>query len=287
MTGARKPKPRPWGQIEHLPSGQYRARYTGPDKKRHDAPHLFDAKLDAMAWLEHQRLAIRDGRWTAESAAAQREHRGQTFGEYAARWMDTRLSRSGEPLRPRTRAEYERMLRLPDPGNLDDAGGPLAPLAVLPLRSLTAERVTAWYRELLATGKQTQAARAYGLLTSITRTALQQKAMSEDVCQVRGGGRAVTGKKVEPPTPVELQKIVDAIRPRFRAAVLIAAWAGTRYGELTELRRKDLTIVRGADRPPIEFSIESVAADCQFTRVIRFQIRSPQPAATSPEEDAP
>jgi hypothetical protein len=31
-------------------------------------------------------------------------------------------------------------------------------------------------------------------------------------------------------------------------------------------------IVRGTDRPPIEFSIESVGADCQFTRVIRFSI---------------
>jgi predicted MPP superfamily phosphohydrolase len=33
-------------------------------------------------------------------------------------------------------------------------------------------------------------------------------------------------------------------------------------------------IVRGASQPPIEFSIESVAADCQFTRILRFQIRS-------------
>jgi hypothetical protein len=37
-------------------------------------------------------------------------------------------------------------------------------------------------------------------------------------------------------------------------------------------------IYRGAKRPPIEFSIESVAADCQFTRVLRFSIRSAAPA---------
>ena len=35
-------------------------------------------------------------------------------------------------------------------------------------------------------------------------------------------------------------------------------------------------IVRGADQPPIEFSIESVATNCEFTRVIRFQIHTPQ-----------
>jgi predicted MPP superfamily phosphohydrolase len=38
-------------------------------------------------------------------------------------------------------------------------------------------------------------------------------------------------------------------------------------------------IVRGEDRPPIEFSIESVAPDCQFTRVLRFQIQAAQPTA--------
>lgn len=37
-------------------------------------------------------------------------------------------------------------------------------------------------------------------------------------------------------------------------------------------------IVRGGDRPPIQFSIESVAADCQFTRIVRFTIQSAGPA---------
>lgn len=31
-------------------------------------------------------------------------------------------------------------------------------------------------------------------------------------------------------------------------------------------------IVRGTDRPPIEFSIESVSSSCQFTRIVRFQV---------------
>ena len=41
-------------------------------------------------------------------------------------------------------------------------------------------------------------------------------------------------------------------------------------------------IVRGTDRPPIEFSIESVGEDCQFTRVIRFSIRSAAPTLVAP-----
>ncbi|MEU2348067.1 metallophosphoesterase [Modestobacter sp. NPDC049651] len=41
-------------------------------------------------------------------------------------------------------------------------------------------------------------------------------------------------------------------------------------------------IVRGTARPPIEFSIESVGADCQFQRVVRFQIDSAPDAASQP-----
>jgi predicted MPP superfamily phosphohydrolase len=47
-------------------------------------------------------------------------------------------------------------------------------------------------------------------------------------------------------------------------------------------------IVRGDTRPPIEFSIESVAPDCQFTRVVRFAIDSSTPtAATAAEATTP
>jgi hypothetical protein len=43
-------------------------------------------------------------------------------------------------------------------------------------------------------------------------------------------------------------------------------------------------IVRGTDRPPIEFSIESVGVDCQFTRVIRFSIKSAAPTLVAPPD---
>jgi calcineurin-like phosphoesterase family protein len=38
-------------------------------------------------------------------------------------------------------------------------------------------------------------------------------------------------------------------------------------------------LARGSKRPPVEFSIESVAPDCQFTRIVRFQVRADQAAA--------
>lgn len=40
-------------------------------------------------------------------------------------------------------------------------------------------------------------------------------------------------------------------------------------------------INRAGPVPPVEFSIESVAANCQFTKVVRFQLVGPPPAATN------
>jgi hypothetical protein len=39
---------------------------------------------------------------------------------------------------------------------------------------------------------------------------------------------------------------------------------------------------RAVEPPPVEFSIESVAANCQFTKVVRFQIRGTAPTSAKP-----
>jgi integrase len=41
-------------------------------------------------------------------------------------------------------------------------------------------------------------------------------------------------------TPAELVKVAEAVPVTYRAAVLLAAWCGLRFGELIELRRKDI-----------------------------------------------
>jgi hypothetical protein len=40
-------------------------------------------------------------------------------------------------------------------------------------------------------------------------------------------------------------------------------------------------LATGTDPPPLEFSIESVAADCQFTKIVRFQITGAAPASAA------
>lgn len=221
-----------FGQIEKLPSGRIRARYLGPDGQRHNAPATFSTLTDARAYLARVQDQIARGTWLspAEAAAADAE-RQQTLQAYAEKWMRERTNSRGEQLRPATIHEYRRLL-----------AGPLEPLAARPLATITPAAVRTWRTDLLATGRKTQTSRAYGLLNAIMGTAATDRLISENPCMIKGGQSTTTGRASLPPSVEELDTIVDEITPRFRALVLLAAWGGLRYGEATELRRRDLTI---------------------------------------------
>lgn len=221
-----------FGAIRTLPSGRIQASYTGPDGDRHNAPRTFDNLTDARGWIATQMVKIREGNWQSMETIATGK-RTDTLGTYATEWLETRTNRHGEHLLPRTRTEYERLLRTA-----------LEPLADTRLNMLTPERIRTWYGALVKTGAKTQAARAYGFLRSVLGTAVSDGRITSNPCVIRGAQNASTGRKVIPPTPDELQQILDAITPRYRAAVIIAAWGGCRFGEMTELRRKDIRVLR-------------------------------------------
>ena len=58
--GSRRAKAkRGFGEVDALPSGRFRARYTGPDGARHSASITFMARIDAEGWLVDQERMIR------------------------------------------------------------------------------------------------------------------------------------------------------------------------------------------------------------------------------------
>ena len=239
MPAKKRKRRESFGAIRQRSSGRYQASYVGPDGHRHNAPRTFDTVTDARGWLAIQQARVLDGTWSAhDTARAEAAGRGRsvTFAEFAEDWITHRTNRHGDHLRPRTAAEYRRLVK-----------GALAPFGEQRLAAISPETVRAWYSSLVSAGTKTQAARAYELLKSIMATAVADGRLKTNPCQIRGAASASTGKKVLPPTATELQKIVDAITPRYKAAVVLAAWAGVRYGELTELRVKDLELVREGD----------------------------------------
>jgi integrase len=51
--------------------------------------------------------------------------------------------------------------------------------------------------------------------------------------------------KIEPASVAELDAIAHAMPERLQLAVLLGGWLALRYGEIAELRRKDIDVRRG------------------------------------------
>lgn len=244
-----------FGNIDKLPSGRFRARYVGGDGARHKAPQTFARKTDARIWLAEQQTAIASGRWQPSSALAAAQQQAQqsaqrrnvTLARYAETWVAERTNARGEPLRARTRHEYERMLRAAGSKGPKDVGGPLAPLLDSIVGDITPKQVRRWRTAALATGTSTQTSRAYDLLKSIIKTAIEDGIADSNPCTIRGGSSTTTGKEVRPPTDDELATILEVIEPRYRALVAVAAFGGLRFGEAVALRAKDVEVRRGDD----------------------------------------
>ncbi|WP_426319923.1 tyrosine-type recombinase/integrase [Microbacterium sp. E-13] len=223
-----------FGAIRKLPSGRYQASHLGPEndvnekghRRRYTAPMTFDTQTDARAWLSRKRIEIADKKWRSPVSAAP-----AMFGPYARAHVDTRTNSRGEPLKPRTRDEYLRLV-----------AGPLAPFEHKPLSAIRPDDVRRWYSEQAKSGKQTQAGHAYRLLKSVMATAVGDGLIDDNPCQIKGASKASTGRDVKPPTDAELAIIIASIDRRLSLLIEVAAWSGLRWGELTELRRGDVLI---------------------------------------------
>jgi len=230
---------RGFGHLRRLPSGRVQASYVAPDAVRYVAPRTFDTREDAEAWLTDERRRISAGTWLPPS---ERLAAPLTFAEYAATWLPGRRTRRGGRLKPRTVAHYRDLLDrflLPTFGDL-------------PLHHVSPTAVRRWW-SAQGDDRPTYRAHAYGLLRAIMEAARLDETIPVTInpCAIAGAGRADRKVRIEPATLEELTTITGAMPARLRLMVLLAAWCGLRFGELAELRRKDIDVKRDADRAPV------------------------------------
>jgi integrase len=222
---------RGWGTIKRMRSGRLQASYIGPDRQRHYGQWTFTDRDAAALWLRAERLAIEDGDWTPPALRSVITNL-EVFGPYARTWIETRRTKKG-PIKPRTRAEYLRLL--------DDQLEPT--FGQTPVRYISPGMVDEWWARLPK--NPTQNARAYSLLRSVLKTAVERRLIDRNPCMIRGAGNVERHRDIEPATVPELEAIVAAVPARYRAMILLAAWCSLRFGELTELRRSDLDLSKG------------------------------------------
>ncbi|MBO8189270.1 tyrosine-type recombinase/integrase [Streptomyces spirodelae] len=213
---------RRFGAIRRLPSGRYQARYPGPDGVMRPAPFTFETTGDADDWLAEKRTEIRRGEWQDPDAGA------VNFRDYALTWVDERgLSATTEEL-------YLRLLRL----HL------LPTFEEYDLEEITAPRVRTWRMERLkATGAKTTVAKSYQLLKAIMETAVEDELIRRNPCRIKGAGKESAAER-RVATVAQVDAIADAMGPRWRLMVYIAAYGPARPEEQAGLRRSDVDLER-------------------------------------------
>jgi integrase len=244
MTGKRR-----FGRVRQLPSGRWQARYKGPDGIDRPAPTTFATKRAAEVWLTKIEVDVLADQWLNPDAGA------VPFGEYARSWIEERPG-----LRPKTIQLYRYLLRR----HL------LPTFTAWPVCDIREPHVRRWRKQLLDGGTSpVTVAKAYRLLKAIMNTAADDGLITRNPCRIKGAGQE---RSPERPvlTVAQVFTLADAINPRYRALVLLAVFAGLRWGELAALRRRDIDL------------------DVQVVRVVRqlTEVRGNGLAFGPPKSDA-
>jgi hypothetical protein len=215
---------RPFGSLRQLPSGRWQARYRDAAGKSHTAPQTFATRPQAARFLAQVETDLARGEWTDPRAGR------VSFAEWAARWQATTTN-----LRPNTRTLHGYLLRrflLPA-----FADTPLADLDLMAVRSWLA----GLEREAVSPNT---VAKAYRLLARILDTAVEAGLLVRNPCSVKGAATE-RAPEMRVATVTQVAALAQAIHPRFRALVLVAAYAGLRWGELVGLRVKRVDLLHG------------------------------------------
>ncbi|MFD8419826.1 hypothetical protein [Streptomyces sp. NPDC059466] len=144
------------------------------------------------------------------------------FGEYATAWLGDRK------LAARSRERHESVIRL---YLLPTFGEHL-------LSSITTGQVRAWRTAYLTRTGEPTVVKAYRIMRAVLNTAVDDELIRRNPCRIKGADRYDV-----PERPVlsvaEVYAVADAMAPRYRLLVLMAAFTGLRFGEPASLRRRE------------------------------------------------
>ncbi len=211
---------RGFGNVRQRESGKWQARYPGPDGQIRNAPNMFTSKRTAEQWLSVTETQIMKGEWVDPERAKVK------LGHYADQWITQRPG-----LRPRTVELYRWLLRKHIAADL--GGVELGKLSTAIIRQWRADRLAAGVSESVT-------AKAYRLLRAILTTAVDEdKIMQRNPCRVRGADKENPAERPIVTVP-QVFDLAGRMPERFRALVLLAAFASLRWGEVSALRRCDV-----------------------------------------------
>ncbi len=206
-----------FGHVDKLPSGRWRARYTGPDGLRRSAS--FRTKADARAWLSTAHADVVRRAWWAPEAGR------RTVGAWAADYLVR------TDLRESTRALYTGLWTR----HLSPVWEQMA------VADVSAQHVRSWHDHAAASTGPTVLAQSYRLLRSLLQVAVADEVIAANPCRLRGAATPKPARPARALTAAEVHALAAAVPARYRALVLTLAFGGLRFGEATAVRRGDVS----------------------------------------------
>jgi Phage integrase SAM-like domain len=150
----------------------------------------------------------------------------------------------------------------------------------IPLDELDPSTIGTWKAAMVAEGLRPRTVNTYlSLLGTILNAAVDDDYLARSpLLRKSGTGRtAATRNQPVPRREVwllreQLDRLVEAIDPRYRALVLVAALTGMRWGELVALRWDDPRFDQPLDDGAVQLDVQEVVADLDVPVARREQV---------------
>ncbi|AMO44003.1 integrase [Mycobacterium phage Bactobuster] len=178
--------------------------------------------MDAEAWLASERRLIEMETWTPPPEREKKAAANAiTVKEYIEKCIDERDSTESTKYLDRLNANKRIYPTLGD----------------MPISELTPALVRSWWAGM-GSKHPTAKRNAYSVLRKVCNTAVEDKLLAENPCRIPM--KAAPERDVEALTPEELDIVAGEVFEHYRIAVYVLAWCALRFGELIEIRRKDI-----------------------------------------------
>lgn len=237
---------RSFGNVTRLPSGKYRARYTGPDGQMYSAPSTFFDQDDAAAWIRSERKLIEFDEWSPpKQRATSGEVESMTVGEWVQKWLELR-TRGSRPLKISTAQTYQ--------DNLDrrffKATGRAGKLRDIPLTKCTRRDVAEWWDAInLQSSAAPDCRNAYARLRTALGAAVARDLIPANPVDVEDAKKRPKAHRKQLPEDSVMEGIVEQLgrehtntRGAHKLIAILTLFHGLRIGEALGLRRKDVKI---------------------------------------------
>lgn len=220
---------------------RYVVKYRTPDGKQRSKGG-FTTKKDAEAYANEVDYSQRRGStWDHKAGAL-------TFSVAAGEWLASR-----HDLKPRTRAEYENLLRPKTRGPIATRGLSIdATFGGYPLSAITRQQISGWVQRLVAADKKPSTVRhAYFVVRMVLAQAVVDGRLTDNPADyvklpsehsTQGGAPGVVDDPDQFLTAEQVQALVAATPWPYNVLVHVAAWAGLRAAELAGLQVSDVEL---------------------------------------------